>query len=504
MRQTTSTSIDTTDDLQDVLDQEVIAEQELDEIKKKSISGVVSFVLRTAVIQGIGLASAFILSYFFSPEDFGVYGFILQIIGLLIFFSDVGLAAVLVQKKEEPTLTEYRTAFTVQQLLSWLIFGVTLALAFSGAVRSKTGMVGVWILLSLGLSFPLASLKTISSIKLERQLLFSRLVIPQILEQLAFHGILIVLAWKQWGAIAYAYAIIVRSVIGTLSMWWLEPWALGMSWEKSALKTLLGYGVKFQANDLLARIKDQFFFLVVGIFLPLNQFGYIQWAKNWSMYPYNLTVQNVMAITFPTFSRLQGHKQALKRAIEKSLFFISITIFPLLIGMSVMIGPLVHVIAKYEKWQPALLSLVFFCLSIAWGAISTPLTNTLNAIGHIDQTLKLMIMWTVLTWVITPMMVWFFGYNGVALAAFVISFSSIVAIWYVKKVVPIDVWGQVWPALLSASVMAAIGVAGQDFWQQSLKHLGMGILILGGVYTLTLMAVSFEKLKVEILSLRKR
>jgi hypothetical protein len=75
---------------------------------------------------------------------------------------------------------------------------------------------------------------------------------------------------------------------------------------------MLGFGAKFQLNDFLARIKDQLYFLVLGQVLPLNQFGFIQWAKNWSMYPYNLTVQNVMAITFPTFSRLQKRKDLLK------------------------------------------------------------------------------------------------------------------------------------------------------------------------------------------------
>ncbi|MBD3279188.1 MAG: hypothetical protein GF390_00570, partial [Candidatus Pacebacteria bacterium] len=83
-----ATAPDATDELD-----ELFGEDQVQQIKKKSVSGVLSFFVRTAFLQGIGLASAFILSWFFVPEDFAVYGFVMQIIGLLIFFSDVGLAA---------------------------------------------------------------------------------------------------------------------------------------------------------------------------------------------------------------------------------------------------------------------------------------------------------------------------------------------------------------------------------------------------------------------------
>jgi O-antigen/teichoic acid export membrane protein len=496
------TAVDTTDELQELLDSDQPdAAAELAAIKKKSVSGVLSFFLRTLFIQAIGLVSALVLSAYLSPADFGVYGFVIQIIGILIFFSDVGLAAALIQKKQTPSLTDYRTAFTAQSLLSWAIVAAVVALIASGFVEQKVGQSGVWVLLSLGLSFPLATLQTVSRIKLERELDFSKLVIPQIIEQVVFNGLLIWLAIKGVGAMSYAYAIIARSVIGAVTMFWLAPWEIGLSWNPDSLKELMGYGIKFQVNDFLARIKDQLFFLVVGTWFPLAEFGYINWAKNWSVYPYNLTVQNVMAITFPAFSRLQGHQAALKRAIEKTVYFISLFIFPVLVGMCVFVFPLVELVPRYDKWQPALLSLVFFSLSIAWGAISTPLTNTLNAIGHINTTLKLMVMWTVLTWVISPTCMYFFGYQGVAISAFIISFSSFASIYYVKKLVNFDAWGNVWQPLLAATVMAGVSVAGLPLWQQNFFWLAGGVAVAGLTYLAILLLVGRTKFVTELQSL---
>src|SRR5690606_32494339 len=129
--------------------------------------------------------------------------------------------------------------------------------------------------------------------------------------------------------------------------------------NRNSLKELVHFGFKFQANDLIARFKDNLFYILIARFMTTTEYGYISWAKQWSTYPYTLTVQNVMSITFPTFSRLQGHKEALKKAIEKSVFFISLSIFPLLVGMCIFIYPLTQLVSRYQKWEPALLSFVF-------------------------------------------------------------------------------------------------------------------------------------------------
>ena len=480
-----------------------LSNEEIEQIKKKSVKGVFSFFFRTLILQGVGLVSAFILSAFLSPEDFGVFGIVTQIIALLVFFSDIGLAASLIQKKTEPTEDDYKTAFTIQLILSWFIFFIVLLIIKLGFLEVKIGNQGVLVLLALAISFPLATFKTIPSIILERRLDFNKLVLPAIFEQVFFHAILIVMAWKGYGVISYFYAILCRSVVGLIVIQILQPWAPKIKIDKASLKGLLNFGLKFQLNDFLARIKDQLYFLALGAFLPLKDFGYMQWAKNWSMYPYNLTVQNVMSITFPTFSRLQAHKDLLKRAIEKSIYFIALFIFPILVGMSVFIYPLTELIGKYQKWQPAVLSFVLFSLSVGWSAISTPLVNSLNAIGKINQTLKLMVMWTVLTWVLTPILLWKFAFNGVAIAAFLISFTSIFSVLMTKKYIEIQVIKNVWAQLVASLLMAAFGILGLKWWGTSYIFFFGGGLTSVLIYALVFFVLSKDRFLLELRSLKK-
>ncbi|MDO8657810.1 MAG: polysaccharide biosynthesis C-terminal domain-containing protein, partial [Candidatus Levybacteria bacterium] len=61
------------------------------------------------------------------------------------------------------------------------------------------------------------------------------------------------------------------------------------------------------------------------------------------------------------------------------------------------------------------------------------LTNALNAIGKIRVTLYLMIFWTLATWIMTPIFITLFGFNGVSIASFIIAFSVIIVVYLSKK-----------------------------------------------------------------------
>ena len=472
-----------------------------DEVKRRSVGGAVSYFGRTIFLLLLNMATMFVLSAKLETTEFGIFGIVTQFIGVLVFASDVGLAAALIQKKDEPSRAELLTCFTVQQVLSWIIVAFCLATIAFGFLSQKIGVEGNWILFAMALSFPLAGLKTIPSILLERKLEYSKLVIPQIVETIVFNAILIWFVFAGMGVIVYAYAIVARSIVGVLTMYLIKPWKPGFGFERSTWH-LFRFGAVFQLNDLLARFKDQFFYLALAYFIPLNQFGYIQWAKNWSMYPYNLTVQNVMAITFPTFARIQDNPPLLKRAIEKTLYFITLAIFPLLAGMVLFIRPLIELLPVYEKWLPAILTLTLFCFSIGWGAISSPMTNVLTAIGKIRTTLKLMVMWTVLTWVITPVLVYFYGYEGVAWSAGLIALSSVIPIILVQRRIPFAFWDQIWRQLVGVGVMIVVAYLGRAQWGQSYVLFATGILVAGAVYSLVTIALGPRKWYDEFKSLR--
>jgi PST family polysaccharide transporter/lipopolysaccharide exporter len=139
-----------------------------------------------------------------------------------------------------------------------------------------------------------------------------------------------------------------------------------------------------------------------------------------------------MKVTFPTFSRLQDQKELLHRSIEKSIYYISFFVFPALAGIALIAPDVVNLIPKYNKWLPALIPLYLLSVNAAIASVTTPLTNAFNAVGKISITTKLMIMWTVLTWIFYPLLSYKYGFIGTAIATLIVGSSSFI-VWYIAN-----------------------------------------------------------------------
>ena len=163
----------------------------------------------------------------------------------------------------------------------------------------------------------------------------------------------------------------------------------------------------------------------------------------------------MIRVTFPAFSRLQEDYESLKPAVEKSLFITSLFLFPILFGLLAIAPVLTTVVTK--KWEPALPLIYLFSINTFWASLSTTFTNILNAIGKIGTTLKLMVMWTILTWILTPILVFKYGYTGVAITAAVISFTSIIPIMIIKKHIKVEILKNIYKPLI-ASILMSIAV----------------------------------------------
>ena len=209
-------------------------ELDLDLIKRKTVSGVVTFTLRSFFIQAFTFFATFVLTILLAPSIFGVFFVVSAILNLFIYFSDVGLAAALIQKKEKPTEEDFKTSFTIQQIIIFSL--VSIGLVFSGKLAQFYHLdnSGLWLLRSLIFSLILSSLKTIPSIILERRLDFTKLIIPQIVEHVIFYSLAIVLAFKGFGLESFTYSVLARGIVGLILIYIISPWKPGFSFSKQS------------------------------------------------------------------------------------------------------------------------------------------------------------------------------------------------------------------------------------------------------------------------------
>ncbi len=407
----------------------------LETVKQKSVKGVTTLIARYFVLYGISFVAIIFLGSFLTPGEFGTFGVVSAAVSFLVYFSDIGLAASLVQKKEKVTDDDLRTTFTIQQGLVLVL--LVLLFVFSKFISREYGLTqdGLILLYALGVSFLLSSLKTIPSVLLERKLEFGRIALSHILENLVYYSLLVFLAWQGFGLKSYTVAVIVRSVVGLVSLYYLSPWTPKIGLSRNSLKNLLHFGLPYQINTLIAVLKDDGLALVLGRIIGLDSFGILIWAQKWANFPLRIFMDQVTKVTFPAFARMQNEKEHLQKSVTRSVFFICFLVFPSVIGLLVLAPLLVKVVPRYEKWTPALFPLMIISINTCFASISTQLTNLLNAIGRIKTTSLLMIMWTVLSWVLIPYLAFKYGVNGAAVGYALVGASSVVPIYIVKRIV---------------------------------------------------------------------
>lgn len=417
---------------------EDIGELDIELIKKKAKKGVITLTSRTAIVQIIAYASTFLLTIVLTPEIFGVFIVVSAAVSFLRYFSDIGLAAALIQKKDQVTETDLQTTFTIQTTLVSIFVLVGFLLSNFFVSFYNLDHSGLILLRALLLAFFLSSFKTIPSIILERKLDFQKFIIPELVETSFFYLVVLFFAWKGYGVTSFTYGVLARAISGLVAIYLIAPWKPGMAFNRQSAKTLLKFGIPFQLNSFLALIKDDLLTLYLGSAIGFVGVSYVGWAKKWSEVPLRLVMDNINKVTFPAFSRLQHDKIHIAHATQKAIYLVILFTFPLVMTALFSIDSIVNIIPQYGKWKPALFSFYLFSFSVLFASVSSLLTNVIQAVGKVKIVLKLMVMWTTLTWIFVPISISIFSYNGVSIAITLISFTSVIVIFVAKRLVNFD------------------------------------------------------------------
>ena len=240
-------------------------------------------------------------------------------------------------------------------------------------------------------------------------------------------------------------------------------------------------------NNFLATVKDDGLTIVLGGILGPSALGFLGTAQRASQYPLRFFMDNVTKVTFPAFSRMQDEKEQLARVVGRSVFFICALVFPTLIGLVVLFPNILQIIPKYQKWEPAYIPLIFFSANSLIGAFTTQFTNTLNAIGKIRTTFKLMVMWTSLSWLLIPYLAVKGNVIGASLGYFLVSVTSVVAYFILKRLVNFNAFYSIGKPFISSVLMLLVLIISKRFIEGNNLVSFLALVFLGGItYLLTL------------------
>lgn len=457
-----------------------MAEIDKNTIKSRTAVGIVALTSRTLILQVISLVAFSVLTVVLTPANIGVYVAVTAIMRIVNFFTDFGFGAAIVQRKNEVTQDDLKTAFSIQALITLGIFLIAFFLRYQIKIFFNLNDQSVQLLLVLIFTLFLSSFKTIPSVLLERKLHFKKLVYPQIAEALVFNILVVYFALNGYGVSSYTFSTLAAAIVGIPVYYLVSPWKISIGFSFTSIKILM-YGVQFQAKSVLGTLKDDLLTTTLAKILTATELGMIGWGQKWAFFSFRFVVDSITKVTFSTYSRLQEDKKVLASSIEKSLFATSMVMFPILSGLILTSGYFVMFLPKYQKWEGGLISLYFFCLNAAVSSLSNILVNVLDATGRVKTTLKLMVMWLSLTWIFTAILLYYFGYNGVAVASFLVTLTIFITIHEVKKIVKFSFIESIKkPLIATLSMSVAVYLFNQLFTKNLLFlfiGIGFGLLI---------------------------
>jgi len=471
----------------------------LKNIKNKAILGVFTLTFRRLLLKVIDTVGIIYLARLLSQESFGIFGIISFVVfTFLSFFSDVGFGAALIQKKDI-TDADLKTTFTVQQLLVTILLITAWISSPYISHFYNLGEQGGWLIRILSLSLFLTSFKTVPSILLERQLRFELLVIPELIETIAYNTIAVLMAFHGYGVWSLVFAVLARAVLGALTLNIISPWKIGWRLERQSLHDLLHFGVPYQLNSVLALLKDNITPTIIALWYGPAAVAYVNLAQNISSRPLEIGTI-VSRITFPTYSRIQDDKVRLKRWIEKSIHLMSTIYFPAIIGLIVTAKPILEFLyaSKSDKWLPALPTLLWFLAAAIPVVITTTYTNAIYATGHPKIVLALMTLYTALTWGLGLPLIHYFGFVGIAITVFIITYATFpLVLLALRRVVSVDTTAHTLRSFIASIVMGIVVYFLNINFVDGILSLVAVIVAGAGVYAVAIFALDKNYLKTE-------
>lgn len=461
-------------------------ELRVETIGHRAVSGVVVLTLRKFALRAISYLGSIFLARLLAPEIFGIFAIVNFIITFFGFFSDVGLGAALIQKKEKLEKKDLAVTFTLQQIL---VVTVVLILFFSAPIFTyfyrDLKPEHIWLIRVLSFSLFLTSLKTIPSILLERKLKFNKLVIPEVVEVISFQIIAVGLAWAGFGVWSFIIGLLARSFLGTIVLYLISPWRPAFAWDKEKAMRLISFGVPFQLNGFIATVKDAVMPMFVGAVSGAGAVGYLNWAMTFSKLPI-LFMSDIFRVTFPTYSRIQDNKELLKKAIEKTIRFTNMFLFPAVFLLAAL-GRQIVTIVFTDKWLPALPAFYIHLFGILVVGIANTFMDSFWALGKTKIAIKLLLIYTVVNWGASVPLVYKYGFNGAMIGSVIVLYLSLPLTWYfMRQIVKVDVIDQVWAPFWASLVSGIVIYFSSQRFVNNLFSL-IAVLIIGGLCYLALL-----------------
>ena len=365
-------------------------------LSDRAVRGVMTLGLREGGMKVLAFAGDIALYRLLTPADFGVIVPIAFLAGMVKQFADVGLQPSLIQRGREPNGQELRSVFTAQFGLVTLAAAIVCVAGPAMVAGLLGGAADPWMIRVFALSILLSVFRTVPAALLERHLRFGRLAVADVVGTLFYFTAGIGFAIGAFGVWSLVIAHVGASLVSTLAVVALRPWAPLPTRRVGALRPYLNFGARFQGARLALMLKDS----LIPLFSPRAfgavTTGLLSWSDKISSQPLMLT-QLVARVSLPAFSRIQDEPDRVRAGAELTLKWNAIVTLPAFAAV-VAFAPEIALYIYGDQWVSAVPALYVLSLNAVLVPINGLVTPVLNALGKTKIVLAVALVWAAVAW----------------------------------------------------------------------------------------------------------
>jgi len=239
----------------------------------------------------------------------------------------------------------------------------------------------------IGIGFVIGSFGVVQKALLTREMAFKKLAIIEVAGVLVAGITAVILAVHGAGVWSLVANVLLRDLISVVTLWFVSEWKPTVHFKKSEFIEFYRFSANVLANDVAIYLVTNTDITIIGRVLGDVMLG----VYNYALYLVKLPVTRISGIVtkvvFPAFSLLQHDKKQFKRGFLKSITFVSLVTFPLLVGLAVFSREFILVILG-EKWLDARWPMVILTPMAMLKSVGTLKGSVLMAVGKPEIELR--------------------------------------------------------------------------------------------------------------------
>jgi lipopolysaccharide exporter len=323
-----------------------------------------------------------IMARLLDPEDFGLVAIANVCLRFFSYFSQMGIAPAVIQKKTLDD-NDIRAAFFLSLGVS--VFFFLLVILMADLVEAFFEITSLAIVMqALAFNFLLIGFSSVSLGLMQRTMDFKALAIIEIISYIGGYGIIgLSFAFNGFGVWSLVAAVITQTFLTAALGYSFVQHSLALKHPKENRKHFISYGGRYSINGFVEFLTSSIDALIIGKFMGATFAGYYNRALLLANLPVQHPVNILTKALFPIMGGISDQYDKQSTSVQLSILAVGCYAFSVSAGIYIAAPEIVGLLLG-DKWLEAIPILRVLAWSIGPLYISHVISVTFDSLGALS------------------------------------------------------------------------------------------------------------------------